>query len=51
LVNSSSVSLEGGNITDINRRMNIAAILDTLVDEFSGYKDRLSEFVLKEFPY
>lgn len=46
-VNSSSVSLEGGNITDINRRMNIAAIQDTLVDAFSGYIDRLCEFLLE----
>ncbi|OKL61050.1 hypothetical protein UA08_03129 [Talaromyces atroroseus] len=41
LVNATSTGSGGGNVMDTNRRANLAAIQDTLVDAFSGYIDAL----------
>lgn len=44
VVNATSVGSGGGNVTDTNRRANMAAIQDTVVDTFSGYIDTLCEY-------
>ncbi|PCH05811.1 Hypothetical protein PENO1_017430 [Penicillium occitanis (nom. inval.)] len=41
VVNATSVGSGGGNVTDANRRANMVAIQDTVVDAFSGYIDAL----------
>ncbi|KUL82829.1 hypothetical protein ZTR_09601 [Talaromyces verruculosus] len=41
VVNATSVGSGGGNVTDANRRANMVAIQDTVVDVFSGYIDAL----------
>lgn len=43
VVNATSIGSGGGNVTDIYRRANMAAILDTVVDALSGYIDALCE--------
>jgi hypothetical protein len=44
VVNATSTGSGGGNVTDTNRRANMAAIQDTVVDVFSGYIDALCEY-------
>jgi hypothetical protein len=47
-INAGSTGSGGGNVMDTNRRANLAAIQDTLVDAFSGYIDALSEYYYVE---
>lgn len=47
VVNATSIGSGGGNVTDTNRRANMAAIQDTVVDAFSGYIDALSKYALR----
>lgn len=43
-VDATSVGSGGVNVTDANRRANMAAIQDTIVDAFSGYIDAMCEY-------
>ena len=43
-VDANSVTSGGANVTDANRRANMAAIQDTIVDAFSGYIDAMCEY-------
>jgi hypothetical protein len=47
VVNATSVGSGGGNVTDANRRANMVAIQDTVVDAFSGYIDALCQYALR----
>lgn len=45
--NAASIGSGGDNVTDTNRRANMSAIQDTVVDAFSGYIYALSKYTLR----